>query len=845
MKNKTTIDTKRPQYHYFYGSIDEDLEGSSQRERTSAQATTSVATDQDSLVGESLIPTDNEEEATPRNGNQDLLQLLMTSEKGIYSINTNGSRRKPWFRRLTIENLRDSHPVIHVFLLIGSLSLFFFVLSVVLFPDSRAASAASTPEYELSFHVPFPRVDRAQYNDPISKFIRKDLFDPNLFYKGKNPMREFVFPFPTGAFWTNLVLDPTADQDLSYPIAVYPYAYKWSPSLLQVSYPARHRKTEPLAIHDYFFPDLTFTTSEVVASRYITSFDPLSVTLKFNIGDDRYFESYLVQGSPYVTINYKSVTPVIKAFSIFKNVLCPRSEDEQKLNLDNENRMLTYGVCYSADSNQNGQSTLVGVQFLLQTQEGMNWIVFTSEPITLIFDQETKTTVAADKKFSGVIRLAFVPPSTLPNVTANESIQIASSSGLQRLIYHAGVYPTSSDVSFSFRPDDSESAFALATKSISGGLGGSSSKEKSSTSSGTTSVNKRIGTIHFEFSSETFTQVSSATKSKPLLMLALPHHSQSLSSSLQLDRSKFDILYRTVKGPMRPILGSSWSYDEPLPFYGFDGDSGSNMTARAFLNPDVRSSIIKCLKEDIRLALPTRSENVYGFGKQVARLAQIAHIASKLQMGNVTYTIRNITSNEKEKISENADVNAVVVEATSLLYDSLEAFLTGNVSDSLLFDANLGGIVSSDGLFDKGADFGNGRYNDHHFQYGYILYACAIMGRLNSTFLTRHSQSVDAIYYDIAHNSNLDSKKTDGVFFPGARHKVWFDGHSFASGLFPFGNGKSQESSSEAVNSYYGAYLWSLVRNGAIDDPNSDSSSQTDFARLLLATELRGARTYW
>ena len=51
-----------------------------------------------------------------------------------------------------------------------------------------------------------------------------------------------------------------------------------------------------------------------------------------------------------------------------------------------------------------------------------------------------------------------------------------------------------------------------------------------------------------------------------------------------------------------------------------------------------------------------------------------------------------------------------------------------------------------------------------------------------------------------------------GIFFPPARHKSWFDGHSFASGLFPFADGKSQESSSEAANCYYGAYLWARVR---------------------------------
>ena len=49
--------------------------------------------------------------------------------------------------------------------------------------------------------------------------------------------------------------------------------------------------------------------------------------------------------------------------------------------------------------------------------------------------------------------------------------------------------------------------------------------------------------------------------------------------------------------------------------------------------------------------------------------------------------------------------------------------------------------------------------------------------------------------YDVTYDSNPDSKGFENRFFPLSRHKSWFDGHSFASGLFPFANGKSQESS--------------------------------------------------
>lgn len=117
------------------------------------------------------------------------------------------------------------------------------------------------------------------------------------------------------------------------------------------------------------------------------------------------------------------------------------------------------------------------------------------------------------------------------------------------------------------------------------------------------------------------------------------------------------------------------------------------------------------------------------------------------------------------------------------------------------------------------------------------------MAKIDPSFKDRFGVHVDTIFHDVAHSGNSDSRRapSTGNFFPFTRHKSWFDGHSFANGMFPFGTGKSQESSSEAVNCYYGAYLWSLVRHGE----TSAASDLTDFARLLLAMEIRGTKTYW
>lgn len=116
------------------------------------------------------------------------------------------------------------------------------------------------------------------------------------------------------------------------------------------------------------------------------------------------------------------------------------------------------------------------------------------------------------------------------------------------------------------------------------------------------------------------------------------------------------------------------------------------------------------------------------------------------------------------------------------------------------------------------------------------------MGSLNSTFISQYGPFVDNILFDVASHWNGDSSAMEGLFFPLARHKSWYDGHSFSSGLFPTVNGKSQMSSSEAVNCYYAAYLWSSVRNSNV---LAESADLMDFARLLLATEIRGAKKYW
>ena len=68
------------------------------------------------------------------------------------------------------------------------------------------------------------------------------------------------------------------------------------------------------------------------------------------------------------------------------------------------------------------------------------------------------------------------------------------------------------------------------------------------------------------------------------------------------------------------------------------------------------------------------------------------------------------------------------------------------------------------------------------------------------------------------------------------RNKDWFVGHSWAAGLFEFGDSRNQESTSEAVNAWYAIALYGLA---------TGNDRLKDLGRLALATELRTTQLYW
>ena len=127
----------------------------------------------------------------------------------------------------------------------------------------------------------------------------------------------------------------------------------------------------------------------------------------------------------------------------------------------------------------------------------------------------------------------------------------------------------------------------------------------------------------------------------------------------------------------------------------------------------------------------------------------------------------------------------------------------------LCYGSTWKGLISTAGFSDSGADFGNTYYNDHHYHYGYFVYAAALLGHISIPRGLLHRMSIiSAPWFEM---SQIQVANT-GIFQSFAL-LTGFVGHSWSKGIFFSGDGKDAESSSEDCNFAYGMKLWGLVAN--------------------------------
>lgn len=165
----------------------------------------------------------------------------------------------------------------------------------------------------------------------------------------------------------------------------------------------------------------------------------------------------------------------------------------------------------------------------------------------------------------------------------------------------------------------------------------------------------------------------------------------------------------------------------------------------------------------------------------------------------------------------------------SKLRDVMVDWLTYTPGENTKFFAyypRWGGMLGFDVSYDSDA------FNDHHFHYGYYLYAAALLCLEDADFAEGYGEILTMIAKDYANWDRGDTR------FPFLRTLDPWVGHSYAGGLGDHGNdnGNGQESSSEAMQGWGGVYLLGIALG---------NKEMRDCGIFGWLTESRGVVEYW
>jgi len=356
----------------------------------------------------------------------------------------------------------------------------------------------------------------------------------------------------------------------------------------------------------------------------------------------------------------------------------------------------------------------------------------------------------------------------------------------------------------------------------------------------------------------------------PLIMLALPHHQMllSMNTSYVMNATQF----WCVKGNLTAVTGTEWVLQYNLTKAGF----GDDLKLNASLAPTVLTQAR--LDYELVINMCPADNATYGY-PGFMNMELYAYVRDLAQWTDVAIVLENLG---RRDLAVNLTKHIMRCFAFVLLRPDLPPTpcpLPKNntavcVRDQMdvYYDQQWGGLVTT--WYDRFArgycecdqpggpyaciglnycdnptgwngfsNYGNSFYNDHHFQYGYIMktlawviyYQETLGADLNITKAQMTNISTQALAFarDVA---NPDPKAD--MYFPYTRHKDPFDGHSWAEGYSYSGRiltWVNQQSGGESINAYYGVYLLGL----ALNDTNV-----MDWGRIQMATEMQSIATY-
>jgi endo-1,3(4)-beta-glucanase len=275
----------------------------------------------------------------------------------------------------------------------------------------------------------------------------------------------------------------------------------------------------------------------------------------------------------------------------------------------------------------------------------------------------------------------------------------------------------------------------------------------------------------------------------PLLMFVLPHHIQSLDPDLRSHVTRLR-LRTTTKGIATAIWAERLTFIEPnLPTtMGFGPwTPATGLTKTRFSNPTLEI-ISAAAERDIESVMSEKipEDSMYYAGKTLAKFATIVWILKEVVVNNTATSWTTGLDRLKAEMAK---------------------YVENRQRYPLFYDDSWKGLVSNAGFSDPGADFGNTYYNDHHFHYGYFVYACAVIGYLDPEWVGQGDNRawVNSLVKDFAESDY------HGRDYPWSRSFDWYHGHSWAKGLFESADGKDEESTSEDGFASLAVKMWGRV----------------------------------
>eukprot|EP00668_Euglena_longa_P031501 GGOE01040718.1.p1 GENE.GGOE01040718.1~~GGOE01040718.1.p1 ORF type:complete len:977 (+),score=208.04 GGOE01040718.1:27-2957(+) len=581
-------------------------------------------------------------------------------------------------------------------------------------------------------------------------------------------------PIPTNDWWTPAIR-PHNPATLTYIFAV-PYMFNIHPGGAHVSYPfmMSSRSLVRNVVNRYW----TITAEEAVDTKFcIHNYDELSASFQWRDGETSraIMEMPIVRGSPYATMRYLEATPKVFVAQTLRS-----------FHVDGTSQSCTGNVVH-------------GHKFTLRFQDGdEEWQLYLPPKTHLTCRSGVEggflSTILTiqEKAFTGYLRIALANNCTTGEVPPSPHCHkegVAHS--------HMHHYAEALDQGSNVCPLRGHVAMQATETTLD-------------------------CTLEWEV---TECWQPSFFESDILLLIALPHHMS------RMDDSFIEVIpsggHRNTRGYNTPVrtLYNKWV----LRF--LRTPIGWIETPDKHRIPAIRTSLIE---HDAKLDLPADVQwgfiDPYNAGKELSRIARLVLIAEKL--------------GEKD----------VLRDLSSKLTVYLSIWLDHRSANRLLYDKSWGGVVSCGCMYvwheqekkascsnnakelecpvlkDSNADFGNGHYNDHHFHYGYFLYAAAVAAHVDPSWGKSYYEKVLVLLRDIANPT------PDDPYFPQFRHFDWYLGHSWASGIVTSPNGKNQESTSEAVNAHYGACLLGLA---------TSNKPMAEMGELMMLLESHASKFYW